>query len=255
MRERNIWKIHREAAIEFCKELLSDPKVVGIVFLGSIGRKYGDELSDIDIGIFVRKGFNPKRYGLKWAGKTKFKRFSIDYFFKEFDEFAKEDLDLEGKWAYMFSEIYYDPTGKVKKIIEEKIRLSRKDWKYLEMEGIVQAFYYCVLVPKKLIRRKDLESAYLSIFFGIKYLFQALYAYNLELPAANPWYYFWVNKIQKPVNARELKKEIVRMVLISELNKENVLKCVQKLENVLKKLIPIFEKHLGMSFKEMEEII
>jgi len=255
MREKNIWKIHREVAIEFCKKLLSDPKVVGIIFLGSIGRKYGDEMSDIDIGIFVRRGFDPKKYGLKWGGKIKFNRFNIDYFFKDFDEFAKEDLDLEGKWAYKFSEIYYDPTGKIKKIIKEKIRLSKEDWKYLEMEGIVQAFYYCVSVPKKLIIRKDLESAYLSIFFGIKYLFQALYAYNRELPAADPWYYFWVNKIQKPVNARELKKEIARIVLISELNKENVLKCIQKLENVIKELIPVFEKHLGTSFKEMEEIV
>ncbi len=253
MHEKNIWRIHREVAIEFCKKLLLDPKVIGIVFLGSIGRKYGNELSDIDIGIFVRRGFDPKKYGLKWEGETKFNRFKIDYFFKDFNEFVKEDLDLEGKWAYKFSEIYYDPTGKVRKIIKEKIKLSKEDWRYLEMEGIVQAFYYCVSVPKKLVIRKDLESAYLSIFFGIKYLFQALYAYNRELPAADPWYYFWVNKIRKPVNARELKKEIVRIVLISELNKENVLKCVQKLESVIKELISVFEKHLGMSFEEMEE--
>ena len=253
--KKNIWKIHRKVAIEFCQKLLTDSNVVGIVFFGSIGRRFGDELSDIDIGIFVKKGFDPKKYGLKWEGETRFKGFDIDYFFKDFDEFVKEDLDIEGKWAYKFSEVYYDPTGELKRVIKEKTELSEEDWKYLEMEGIVQAYYYCVSVPRKLIARGDIESAYLSIFFGIKYLFQALYAYNRELPAAEPWYYFWINKIKKPVNARELKKEIVEIVLISKLNKEKLLECIQKLENIIKRLIPIFEKHLGMSFKEMEEIV
>jgi hypothetical protein len=252
-----IWKIHRKIAIDFIKEqgLDKDKNVLAIVFLGSIGRKLGDEFSDIDISLIVSKKFDAERYGLRipYLGDVKYKGYLVDVYIEEIDKFCKLDWDMGTKWTYKYSEIYIDKAN-IKEIITEKTNLKEEEWKYLEMEGIVQSKYFGVYLPKKWLSRfgGHIINSNMNLYKGIKFLYQAIYAYNRELIPADPWYFFWAKykNFREPIEINYLEHYIEEILEIKNINEK-----IKKFENLLDELIPKFEKHLKISYEEMERII
>ncbi len=245
-----IWKKHLEIALKFIGRFKHMPGFLGAVALGGIGREDADELSDIDLAIFFEDC--EEKANEIWIEHEELGKVNIDYEIVSYRKAKARSWDMEARWAFAHSKILLDPTGKIAKLIAEKVPLKEEERKALAMEGAVQAVYYCLSVPEQWIARKCLECAHYSIFHGLEELLKAVYVINNKLIPPPKWRLKFIERLRWKPKSLALIWEALKLRNFSESELRRRMKACEKLcFEVLQKV----EELTGMSYEEMEKIV
>lgn len=240
-------------AIAVAEEFASKFKqrgVVGIVFLGAIARGYFDRFSDIDIVIFKRR---EARLGVKREGEVEYKGYVIDYEVVNYEDSLELEWNMERRWAFSTARIFYDPEGKVKALIDKKVCLKREERKWMIIEGMTQAEWYCNDVSESWVYRGDIVSAHYSINSALEHLMKALFGLNGELFPSEKWVAYLVHKLEwLPQRFDEKLREVI---LLKELSVEELQRRRNALSYLWKQMLPRAEKEVGMKFEEFKKLV
>lgn len=238
-------KIAEELAEKYKKK-----GAIGIVFLGALVRGYFDSHADIDIIVFTRKP--TKRKGREPIGK--YKGFDIDLWLTTIEHMNKTfDWPMPGRWAWSQADIYYDPTGKIKKIKREKARFNKGERKWLMIEGIVQSEWFCNFLPDLWVTRKDIVSAHAMFDKGLQHFFEALFAFNKQLVPYEKWRLNYSRKLKWL--PRRYDEKINEVHIVRTLNKKELQRRKKAFMYLWKQLFQKIEKEVGMSIKEMDRLV
>ncbi|MGB9718661.1 MAG: hypothetical protein ACPL4E_09535 [Thermoproteota archaeon] len=82
---------------------------------------------------------------------------------------------------------FYDPEGKVEKLIAEKVRLKESEKKWMIIEGVTQSKWYCNTVSESWVHRGEMVSAHRSVNLALEYLIKALFGLNNQLLPSEKW--------------------------------------------------------------------
>jgi predicted nucleotidyltransferase len=127
--ENQIEKFRKIAGM-LVSQISSFDGVAGVILEGGLTRGFADKYSDVDITVFLSEKTESLRKRIQKMGADEQERSSVDvdlsvHSLKEFKKRRWSEID---RWDYSHAEIVYDPRGEVRKVFNQKLRVSRGFW-------------------------------------------------------------------------------------------------------------------------------
>ncbi|MEM3011177.1 MAG: nucleotidyltransferase domain-containing protein [Candidatus Bathyarchaeia archaeon] len=229
----------RRVAEELVSSIVRFDNVVGVVFLGGLARGFVDKFSDLDITVFLDRkdeqvGAQIHKIGLNLS---KHYNVGVDLEVHLLDEFRKWKLGEADKWYFAGAEIVFDPKGEVRKVFEEKLKVSKSFWfKRLVICSEYIKWYCCPLkenedcVAEAWIERDDLVTAHYCLNYAVDLLLKIIFALNREFLPAPKWRLFYSYGLKwLPKGYKELVKEALCVKDFSASEFERRLKAIRTL--------------------------
>ncbi len=174
-------------AKEFARQYERE-EVVGIVLLGAVARGYFDQFADIDVGIFIKQDS-----GLSIEPKfRKIEGIEVQVWVSEYENELETNWDMSRRWTYSQGWIYFDPEGKIARLLETKVPLKPDERKWLMMSGLTLSEWYVNQLTDLWLARGNIISAQHVVSQGLVYFFDLLFGLNNELVADMKWRYYCV---------------------------------------------------------------
>jgi Domain of unknown function (DUF4037) len=177
-------------ARQVADQLMNKSEVIGITLSGGLSRGYGDELSDIDITIYLdeyaylawTRGEGPVPQGdAVLSGKH------FDITFTTLGREKAEDWNITKKWDSSYQSILYDPTGVVSDLLDEKDIFSASEKRRITMLAYLDCAYHGDIALRQWCMRGDPISANHALNRGISALSTLLFIANEEYPPYDKW--------------------------------------------------------------------
>ena len=113
----------------------------------------------------------------------------------DYEDFVGSEWDMERRWAFSIVKIFYDPKGRIKSLIDEKVCLRDEEKRWLIIEGVTQSEWYCNVVSESWVYRNDIVSAHYCINIALDELIKALFMLNDRLLPAYKWRIYLVQRL------------------------------------------------------------
>jgi len=235
-------------AQEFARQYMRE-KVVGIVFLGAIVRGYFDQSADIDIAIFKKQGSE-----IALAGKyLEVEGLEIHRHLADYEVELAASWDMAKRWTFSEGQVWYDPQGKISKLLAEKVPLKAPEKRRLLMEGLALSEWYANRLARLWVERGDMVSAHHMFAQGLDYFFEMLFALNDQLVADAKWRYYCVSKLAVlPPRFLDLVKETMTLHAFSV---EEIARRQTAFMEMWREMAPVVEHEVQMSYDEIRRIV
>lgn len=229
----------RRVADELVSRIVRFNNVVGVVYLGGLARGFIDKFSDLDITVFL--GMKDARLGTKIhkMGLNVTKQYGVDVDLEVhlLDEFKKWKLGEADRWYFASAEVVFDPKGEVRKVFEEKLKVSENFWfKRLVICSEYLRWYCCPLkdeedcMAEAWIERGDLVTAHYCLNYAVDLLLKTIFALNKEFLPAPKWRLFYSYRLKwQPKNYRKLVEKALHIKDFSATEFKRRLKAIRKL--------------------------
>ncbi|UCC19686.1 MAG: nucleotidyltransferase domain-containing protein [Promethearchaeota archaeon] len=241
-----------EEAKKIANELASEKGVIGITLCGGLSRGYADELSEIDLNVYLEDhvynewiiGMGPVPHAdALWKGNY------LDIDFLSFEKEKKEDWGLIKKWDISYNVILFDPDGKIEELFHEKDIFSSEEKLQSVSEYFGKCMYIGDLVIQQWIKRGDPLAANQLINSAISGLIGLLFLANEEFPPHEKWalnYSYSLKWLPK-----YWKKRISEIILTKEIS----IKETKRRHNLFVDLYKdCWEKIVGKESRDLEFI-
>lgn len=238
----------RRVAREFAEPYMTED-VVGIVFLGAVARGYFDKSADIDVAIFKRQATKATFPSLYTAAEG----LEIQCWLSAYEAELEAEWSMARRWTYSQGQIFYDPDGRIARLLEEKVPLRPAEKKRLLMSGAALSEWYINRLTQLWVERGNLISAHHMFDRGLDYFFDMLFALNDELVADTKWKYYCVERLaQLPPGFQEGVMEAMRLRSISteELDRRRT-----AFMQMWQHMLPLVEKELQMPYEEFSQLV
>ncbi len=237
----------RRVAVEFVQPFLRE-EVVGIVFLGAIARGYFDRSADIDIALIKKQSA-----AISVPKFQKVEGFEVQVWLSDYESDLTAAWDMSRRWTYTRAQIYYDPSGKIARLLQEKVPLRAEERQWLLMSGLTLSEWYINRLTELWVERGNITSAQHMFDQGLIYFFDMLFGLNNELVADMKWRYYCVEKLGRlPGRFQERIQEIMRLHAFSL---EELARRREAFMQMWEEMRPVVEAEVGMTFEEMVEVV
>jgi hypothetical protein len=239
-------------AKKIAQELSKEKGVLGITISGGISRGYADELSEIDLNIYLEdnvyndwiSGLGPVPHGdALWNGKY------VDLDFLSYQKELDKEWGIVKKWDSSYNVIIYDPEGKIERLFNIKDIFTSKEKFECVSEYFEKCLYMGNLVVLQWINRGDALSANHLINHAISSLVSMVFFANNEYPPHKKWALNYSYSLKwLPTN---WKKRISDILLTNELTIEE---AKRRREIFIKLYKECWEKIVGKELRDLELI-
>jgi len=235
-------------AREFVQPLCND-SVVGIVFLGAIARGYFDRHADIDIAIF-------KQQAAQIPLPEKFQQvdgIEVQVWLSDYESELSEPWDMPRRWTYSQRQIYYDPQGKIARLLDEKVPLKPEESKWLMMAGLTLSEWYVNDLTQLWVERGSLVSAHAMFNQGLRYFYEMLFGLNHQLVADTKWLYYCVEQMERLPG--DFQARIQEIMLLHAFSLEELERRREAFMGMWQEMRPVIEAEVCLSYEEMVQIV
>lgn len=235
-------------AKEFAQPYMRE-EIVGIVFLGAIVRGYFDHSADIDIALFKKRASEislPPQY-LKVEG------LEMHCHLADYEDELKEIWDMAKRWTFSQGQIYYDPEGRVSKLIGEKVPLKPEEKRWLLMSGLTLSEWYANRLTRLWVERGSLISAHHMFAQGLNYFMDMLFVLNDQLVADMKWRYYCAERLARlPPNFQE---RIQKILILTAISLEELERRRSVFMEMWRDMVPVVEQALDMPYAEFSQLV
>jgi len=238
----------KRIAVDFVKPYLI-PDVVGIVFLGGIARGYFDGSSDIDLGIFKKQGVD---IGLK----DKFLMMDgieVQIWLEDYESELTAAWDMPKRWTYSQGLIHFDPEGKIKHLLEDKVPLKAQERRELLMEGLCLSEWYINRLTQLWVERGSLASAHHMLGTGLNYFLNMLFVLNHELIPDSKWKLYCAGRLPKLPDGFTAHMEAI--MTMHDSSAAELERRRQAFMTMWEQMKPLVEKEVGLSYNEIVQLV
>jgi predicted nucleotidyltransferase len=167
--------------------LIALPGVVGITLSGGLARGYADELSEIDLTLYLEtgtyvtweRGQSPIPQGIAVLDGMLYDLKTVD-----FTAEADREWDQVDRWDFSYAEILHDPHGALAALREAKLVPPEPG----EAAGpLFSAWWHYELAGNIWLRRKDALQGHLVMNHAVEDLLTALFLANREFVPHVKW--------------------------------------------------------------------
>lgn len=234
----------RRVAVEFCQPYLV-PEVAGIVFLGGIARGYFDGSSDIDLGIVKKQGAD---IGLK----DKFLMvdgIEVQIWLEDYESELTAAWDMPKRWTYSQGLIHYDPEGKIKRLLAEKVPLKPEERQNELMEGLCLSEWYINRLTQLWVERGSLASAHHMFGTGLNYFLNMLFVLNHELIPDAKWKLYCAGRL--PMLPEGFNTHLEETMRVNSFTPPELERRRLAFMGMWEQMKPLVEKEVGLSYAEI----
>jgi len=260
LKGENQIKTFRRTARNLASKISSHKGVAGIVFIGGLVRGFADKFSDVDVIVLLTgrdEHLRKQLYDLS-ASTQKRLRIDIDLEAHFLEDFKKQKWDEFDRWEFSRAEIFYDPEGVVKRVFEEKLRLSEGFWTKRVAACAEHLKWYCCpprddigTIAESWVERGDLLSAHYCLNYSVDLMVKMMFALNKEHLPAPKWRLFYSYKLKwQPEGYQKLIKDAMKIKSFSTKDFNLRLKAIRKIwHNTLAKI----EEETGLTMDQLSK--
>ncbi len=161
--------------------------VIGVTLNGGLSRGYADDLSEIDLVIYLDKDHYEKWNRGKSPialGIVKQDGYLYDIKLAEYEKEKEKQWDSVSLWDLSYAKILYDPSGKIKELMDDKLTAP----KTAQAEGLMfGAWWYFKLAGDIWIKRGDILQGHFIMNKAVIPLIEALFIANGEYIPHEKW--------------------------------------------------------------------
>lgn len=215
--KNNYTEMH-DNAHEYSDMLSEYQDVIGVTLTGGLSRSYGDELSEIDLNIYL----TPETYKTWYTGKGPIPHgdymgniYHMDVSFLDFTKESEEKWGLSKKWDASYAKILYDPEKKIKVLLDSKDVFTGDEKYLLALNNYLDCVYFADIGVRQWSLRGDPLVANQMISKAIPSLCNLLFLANDEYPPFEKWLVNFSHSLQwKP---EDWEKKLTKITLIQEI--------------------------------------
>lgn len=167
--------------------LIALPGVIGITLSGGLARGFADELSEIDLTLYLEtgtyvaweRGQSPIPQGIAMLDGMLYDLKAVDYATEADREWAQVDC-----WDFSYAEILHDPHGALAALREAKLIPPEPD---AAAGPLFSAWWHFELAGNIWLRRKDALQGHLVLNHAVEDLLTALFLANREFVPHAKW--------------------------------------------------------------------
>ena len=223
--------------------------VLGIVFLGAVVRGYFDSFADIDVVIYTSPGAD---IGLAEQYIHE-EGFEIQCWLSDYAEEEAQPWDMAKRWAYTTHQIYYDPDGKIARLLAEKVRMLPEERRWLMIAGMALSNWYCDGLPRLWMARGNLVSAQHMFSEGLTHFFNALFGLNNELVADVKWRYYCAEQLA--ILPEKFKENIAEVLQVHAIDIADIESRQRAFTEMWQAILPRIEAEVGMPYDEFSKLV
>jgi len=260
LKGKNRIRKFRRAAEVLVSKIASCKGVAGIIFIGGLVRGFADKFSDLDIIVFLSKRDERLRRQIYNLGldEERLSGVEVDLEVHFLDDFKRWRWDEVDRWDFSRAMIVFDPEGDVRKVFDEKLRVSRDFWVRRIAVCAEYLKWYCCppredvgTVAEAWIERGDLLAAHYCLNYAVDELLRLLYAINREFLPAPKWRIFYSYGLKwLPENYKELVEEatIVKNFSVGEFDRR-----LRALRKLWVRILPKIEDVTGLTRDQLSK--
>jgi len=165
LKTKNLRKEYTKAALRYINEIKKHKGIIGILISGGLARGHPNTYSEVDIAIYLTKDAYKK-----WKKKAPIREgdhywnnYWMDTSFHDYEKEREEKWSLENRWDKFHAKLVYDPQKKLKNLLKEKIKFTKKEIKELKDYAKFYSGWFAHMLPKVWIERGDLIMAHQCI--------------------------------------------------------------------------------------------
>ncbi|MDH4157294.1 MAG: hypothetical protein OEW00_08475 [candidate division Zixibacteria bacterium] len=157
--------------------------VVGILGTGSIGRRFGDEFSDLDLTVYAHSDAVKRLGRLVGVGWTGYKGVSYDIPVVSYEKALKAGVpsafwsQIE-RWHQENSQILFDTDNRVKRLLQQKLVYADREQKKLMRRYHEAVHEHLVFFPELWAKRGHLYNVIDALTRGVTFIVLWIYAKN-----------------------------------------------------------------------------
>jgi len=235
-------------AEEFARRFMRHD-VAGIAYLGALVRGYFDRYSDIDIAIFGARGLE----GLAMPQYQHVDGFEIHCDVASIDAEAAATWGMAKRWAFAESSIRYDPHGRLRQLLQQKVPLRPEERRWLMISGITQSRSYIDSLTQTWVDRGSVSSAHGMFGPGMDHFFEALFGLNDRLVADFKWRLFYAEQLD--ILPADFHSRMAEIMTVRSLDESEVRRRRDAFMTMWQDLLPRIEKEVGMKFDEFKDTV
>jgi hypothetical protein len=157
------------------------------------------------------------------------------------------------RWTFSEGQLFYDPMGKIARLIEEKVPLKPEEKKSMLMSGFVLSEWYINRLTDLWVERGNITSAQHMFDQGLNYFFDMLFGLNNQLVADMKWRYYCVEKLERLPH--HFQESIKKTMMLHSISLEELIRRKEVFMEMWREMKPIIEDEVQMSFNEMVQIV
>lgn len=238
----------RTIAGEFARPFMRDD-VAGIAFLGALVRGYFDRHADIDIAIFGAHGIE----GIALPQYQHVDGLEIHCDFASIEAEAAASWGMAKRWAFSEASIRYDPHGRLRRLLEQKVPLRQEERRWLMISGITQAEWYINRLTTLWMDRGSVPSAHGMFGPGLDHFFEALFGLNGKLVADFKWRLFYAERLS--ALPKDFSRRMAEVMMVRSLDESELRRRRDAFMAMWQELLPRIEEEVGMKFDEFKDTV
>ena len=182
-RGRNRYRTFLKAGRIITEKISRLEGVIGILGTGSIGRRYGDEFSDLDLTVYAHEVAVKRLEALVSVGWTEYKGVSFDIPVLSYEKASRAGVPSKvwtqvERWHQQNSQILFDTDDRIKRLLERKlIYPDRERRKLLELYHR-EVHEHLVFFPELWAERGQLYNVIDTLFRAVQNIVLWIYAKN-----------------------------------------------------------------------------
>ncbi|MFX1419923.1 MAG: nucleotidyltransferase domain-containing protein [Promethearchaeota archaeon] len=241
-----------EEAKKIANELSRENGIVGITLCGGLSRGYADELSEIDLNIYLEDnvyndwiiGMGPVPHGdALWKGNY------VDIDFFSFEKEKIEEWGLIKKWDASYNVILFDPEAKIEALFNKKDVFSSQEKFHCLSKSFEKCMYIGSLVSLQWINRGDPIAANQLISNALSGLIDLVFLANDEYPPYEKWALNYSYSLKWL--PQDWRKRISEIILTKELS---IKEAERRRDLFIKLYKDCWEKIVGKESRNLEFI-
>jgi hypothetical protein len=223
--------------------------VAGIAFLGALVRGYFDRHADIDIAIFSARSLD----GCAVPQYQHVDGFEVHCHRAGIDEEAAADWDMAKRWAYSESRIRYDPHGRLRQLLEQKVPLRLEEKRWLLTSGITLSEWYINRLTTLWVERGSILSAHGMFPQGLNHFFDMLFSLNDRLVADHKWRLFYAQRLG--ILPEDFNRRMAEVMRARALDEDELARRQDAFMAMWHQMLPLVEKEVGMTYEEFRNSV
>jgi hypothetical protein len=233
---------------EFARQLMRND-VAGIAFLGAIVRGYFDDAADIDIALFTRSA-----HGCPEAPQYQHVNgFEVHCHVAAIDAEVSATWDIAKRWAFSESRIYFDPDGRITKLLQEKVPLRPDERRWLLVSKITLSEWYINRLTTLWMDRGSIASAHSMFSQGLNHFFDMLFSLNNRLVADHTWRYYCAERLE--ILPADFGVQMGKVMELKALDGGELKRRRDAFMEMWHGMLPLVEKEVHMKYEEFKNTV
>jgi hypothetical protein len=223
--------------------------IAGIAFLGAIVRGYFDNAADIDIALFTRsaRGSTPVAQIQHVGG------FAVHCHVADIDAEESVPWDMGKRWAFSESRLFFDPDGRINRLLREKVPLRPQERRWLLIAGITLSEWYINRLTALWVQRGSIVSAHSMFSPGLSCFFDVLFGLNNRLVADHKWRYYCAERLE--ILPPGFGVRMARVMELKALDEDDLKRRRDAFMGMWRDMLPLVEQDVGLRWDEFKDTV